>query len=259
MGKKLPFKYNLKPGKIGATDLLFKEAFNLKKKIPDKVDLRDQYPPIENQADLGACTAFSACGVLAYLLNKDEALSKLYFYYKEREADGTVGIDAGSSISRSAIVATTFGSCIEKLWPYVTSSFANKPTSEMDQDAQKHKALKRYAITDIDDILYAVGILKKPVLIGIDVFESFEDIGPDGYIPLPRKDEQLLGGHALNICGFFHKDAGLISSIFNHTKYRDLYFIIRNSWGTEFGDKGYLYMPADFLLKYSSDWWYLDI
>ena len=130
----------------------------------------------------------------------------------------------------------------------------------MDADAKNHKALKRYAVTDIDDVLYAVGVLKKPVLIGVDVYESFEDIGKDGYIPMPKRDEQLLGGHALNIAGYFYKkDDNIISSIFNHTKYKGLYFIIRNSWGTDFGDKGYLYMPAEFLLKYSSDWWYLDM
>lgn len=260
MGKKLPFKYNVKPGKIGANELLFRDHFSIKSRLPKQVDLRDNYPSIENQGDLGACTAFSACAVLAYLLNKSTPLSKLYFYYKERQADGTVGVDAGSSISRSAIVATTIGACIEKLWPYVTSTFCNAPTPSMDADAKNHKALKRYAVTDIDDVLYAVGVLKKPVLIGVDVYESFEDIGKDGYIPMPKRDEQLLGGHALNIAGYFYKkDDNIISSIFNHTKYKGLYLIIRNSWGTDFGDKGYLYMPAEFLLKYSSDWWYLDM
>ncbi|MEY8001974.1 C1 family peptidase [Clostridium sp. Mt-5] len=266
MGKKLPYKYNLKKGKIKKGDLLFHEHVKKNVIIPQSADLREGYGSIKDQGQLGACTSFSACSVLEYLLNKDVSLSELYFYFQERKEDGDIKEDSGSSISCSAEVAAAIGTCTEILDPYDISKFTVPPTPEMDADAKKHKAVKKYAVTTIDDILYSVGVLKKPVLIGIDVYESFENIGSDGYIPMPRKGEELLGGHALNVCGYFHKDKSIFAQfegefekIFTKTRYKGLYFIVRNSWGTSFGDKGYIYMPAQFLLKYSSDWWYIDL
>jgi len=50
-----------------------------------------------------------------------------------------------------------------------------------------------------------------------------------------------------------------IESFLDKSKYNGLYFIVRNSWGENFGDKGYIYIPASFLQKYSSDWWHIDI
>jgi C1A family cysteine protease len=266
MGKKLPYKYNLKPSLERSTDLLFHENIQKCKLVPQSADLRDGYGPIKDQGELGACTSFSACSVLEYLLNKNISLSELYFYYQERKEDNDTAEDAGSTISRSAIVATTIGTCKEALDPYDISKFTNPPSAADDADAKNHKAITKYKITTIDDILYSVGILKRPVLIGIQVYESFENIGSDGYIPMPQENEQLLGGHALNICGYFWKNQGILGKIEEEIKeilpnqdYNGLYFIIRNSWGQSFGDNGYLYMPVEFLQKYSSDWWHIDL
>ncbi len=246
MGKKLPYKYNLKKSKVRGTDLLFHDFFDKTQPVPSSADLRGGYTTIKDQGQLGACTAFSAVSVIEYLLNPGVDLSELYFYYQERAEDGDISQDGGSTISRSATIATTVGTCLESLDPYIVEDFANSPRKAADTDAPNHKAKTKYKIATVDDILYSVGVLKKPVLIGIDVYESFENIGSDGYVPMPKDNEQLLGGHALNICGYFYKS-------------NELYFIVRNSWSVSFGDKGYLYMPVEFLEKYSNDWWYIDL
>ncbi|SMC21291.1 Papain family cysteine protease [Clostridium acidisoli DSM 12555] len=266
MGKKLPYKYNLKPSLERSTDLLFHENVEKTESIPQSADLRAGYGPVKDQGELGACTSFSACSVLEYLLNKDIPLSELYFYYQERKEDNDVNEDAGSTIARSALVATTIGTCTEALDPYDIKKFTATPSAADDKDAKNHKAMTKYKVKTIDDILYSVGVLKRPVLIGVKVYESFENITSNGYIPLPKNGEQLLGGHALNICGYFSKPESStknpneeIKEILPFKKYDGLYFIIRNSWGENFGDKGYLYMPAEFLQKYSSDWWHIDL
>lgn len=264
--QKLPYKYNLKKSLLKGDEKLFHQHILRTEAIPSSADLREGYAEIQDQGQLGACTSFSACSVLEYLLGATSKLSELYFYYQERKEDGDISEDSGSTIARSAEVATTLGSCLESLDPYVISKFADTPTNEEDADAKNHKAVTKYQITNIEDILYSVGVLKKPVLIGIDVYESFEKIGEDGYVAMPKKDEQLLGGHALNICGYFYKNTGVVEEIegeieelLNKKKYKGLYFIVRNSWGTSFGDKGYIYMPVEFVLKHSKDWWHIDL
>ncbi|MCR3760276.1 C1 family peptidase [Clostridium felsineum] len=266
MGKKLPYKYNLKKSKVTGNEKLFYECIFREEDIPSSADLRKQYAPIQDQGKLGACTAFSACSVLEYLLGIKDKLSELYFYYEERKLDGDVQDDNGSTIARSAEIATTVGTCLESLCPYDIDKFKDVPTAAMDLDAKKHKAIKKYKITSIKDLLYCVGVLKKPVLIGVDVYDSFEDIGHDGYVQLPKQGEELLGGHAINICGYFYKKNGIIEEIkenvqkyFEASNYENLYFIARNSWGEDFGDKGYIYIPAKFLQKYSHDWWHIDL
>jgi C1A family cysteine protease len=266
VGKKLPYKYNLKKGVDKDNNLLFHEIIDKTQTIPLSADIRSGYSLIKDQGELGACTSFSACSVIEYLLNKDIDLSELYFYYQERKEDGDITDDGGSTIERSAEVSTITGTCKEDLEPYDISKFADAPSAEADADAKNHKVVTKYKLQTINDILYCVGVLKKPVLIGIDVYESLEEIGADGYVPMPKIGEQSLGGHAVNICGYFWKDKGIfneiekgLESFLVKFKYNGLYFIVRNSWGEAFGDKGYMYIPAEFLQKYSYDWWHIDI
>jgi C1A family cysteine protease len=61
-------------------------------------------------------------------------------------------------------------------------------------------------------------------------------------VPMPDQSEQLLGGHAVMVVG-----------------YEDTLqcFIVRNSWGPDWGDKGYFYLPYNYLLdtNLSDDFW----
>jgi len=83
-----------------------------------------------------------------------------------------------------------------------------------------------------------------PFLIGISVYESFESdaVAKTGVVPLPEKDETLLGGHAVVCCGY-------------DTAERT--FRCRNSWGTDWGVTGYFTLPFEYLLdpNLSDDFW----
>jgi len=72
----------------------------------------------------------------------------------------------------------------------------------------------------------------------MSVYESFETdrVAKTGIVPVPKKGELVLGGHAMLIVGY--------------KKIRQtLYFIVRNSWGTGWGDKGYCYIPTSFITR----------
>jgi C1A family cysteine protease len=80
---------------------------------------------------------------------------------------------------------------------------------------------------------------------GFTVFDSFESqaVAQTGTMPMPAPHEQQLGGHAVICVG-----------------YKPGYFIVRNSWGPDWGDKGYFYMPEAFILNSSltNDFWCLQ-
>lgn len=264
-------KYNLEKDSYDERDYFFSNIIQEERKLPSSADLRSGYADVKNQEDLGACTAFSAISVVEYLKGKDIDLSELYFYYKERELDGKIDTDSGSTVRQSAKVSNKFGACIEELAPYIVSDFAETPSEAADEDAVNHRTRAYYRLSSIYEIMYCVGILKKPVLIGVNVYDSFEQVDSSGYIPMPdTSKEQLLGGHALNICGYFWKSKvkklSWLQRIINFItgkfikpyEYEGLYFIVRNSWGKDFADGGYMYASAEFLEEYSSDWWYLD-
>lgn len=268
------YQYNLKKDIPDERDYKFNKLEKQNVEIPKSADLRSGYSEIKDQKDLGACTSFSACSVMEYLLNKNIDLSELYFYYKERELDGDITQDNGSTIRQSAKVATNIGTCKEELDLYITSNFAIAPSIEADKDASNHKTKAYYRLSTIDDLMYVIGVLKKPVLIGCEIYSSFEQVDKNGLISIPDiNKEQLLGSHALNLCGFYWNSKisnnkiswlqKLINFIFGRKneqyKYDGLYFIIRNSWNKTFADNGYMYAPAEFIEDFSSDWWYLDI
>jgi len=86
-----------------------------------------------------------------------------------------------------------------------------------------------------------------PAVIGINVYESFESdqVAKTGIVPLPKRGEQLLGGHAILAVGY--KD---------DTKIKGQGVVIcRNSWGENWGDKGYFYLPYSYFAHYVTDMW----
>jgi len=81
-----------------------------------------------------------------------------------------------------------------------------------------------------------------PFIFGFAVYESFQtqDVAKTGFVRMPRKDERMLGGHAVMAVGF------------DQQKKR---FLVRNSWGAKWGKKGYFTMPYEYLETLADDFW----
>lgn len=209
------------------------------------VDNRKWSSPVGNQGQLGSCTAFAAVrGAREYLLNKQAqpfvTLSPLMFYYEERKQDGTINYDAGSSITRSAYVLKNVGVSKETTWPYDITKFKIAPPASAYQEALQFRVQTIKKLYTLNDIKNEVKN-GNPVIFGIKVYESFMR-STSGVIPLPNTStERLLGGHAVTCLGFDDVNKVLI---------------MKNSWGTNWGMKGYFTLPYGYFdLKLVMDVW----
>jgi len=221
------------------------------KKLPRAVDLRPGCSAVENQGQLGSCTANALVGSLEFLEIKAGKpatdLSRLFVYYNERSLEGTVAEDSGAQLRDGIKVLAGKGACPEKEWPYVIGKFAVKPPAPCYRDGLKHQITSYHRILTLQEMknCLAEGY---PFVFGFTVYESFESpaVAKTGELNLPAPKERSLGGHAVMAVGY--DDAT------NR-------FLIRNSWGADWGLKGYFTMPYDYLdnRNLSDDLWTIRV
>lgn len=233
-----------KPDKVDPRD--YKYAVTART-TPNYVDLRAYCSPVEDQGNLGSCTGQAIAGAIE-LLNKRNRkptdVSRLFIYYYERLILGTVNYDSGAYI-RDGIKATNkYGASLESYWPYTISKYRQEPITEAKNDALTRKVTRYESISNFNGCIDALSN-GYPIIMGFYVYSSFmaAKVAKTGVMPYPNtKREQLLGGHAVLLVGY--------------DKTRKV-FIARNSWGTNWGDRGYFYMPFDVVTNtsMSSDYW----
>jgi len=207
-------------------------------------------PDIYNQGKLGSCTANALVAAFEFDQRKqkleDFLPSRQFLYYNERVIEGTTDYDSGASIRDGIKVLNRLGVCPEYDCPYAIDFFTERPSDKAYVDAGQHKAVNyRRLRVDVDEVTKALsnGI---PVVFGFTVYESFEspDVARTGIMPIPSRNEKVLGGHAVMAVG-------------HDSKRR--FLLIRNSWGPEWGQKGYFWMPYDFFTpKNCSDVWIIQ-
>ena len=211
------------------------------------VDLRPYCSTIENQGNLGSCTGQAIAGAIELLHKRASRtldVSRLFIYYYERQYIGTVNYDSGAYIRDGIKVCYTYGAPVESLWPYNINKFRTVPPSTAIKDAAKRKVTSYQRVADFNGVIDAVAS-GHPVVVGFTVYSSFESnsFAKTGVMPYPNTSkERVLGGHAVLIVGY--------------NKNRNV-FIVRNSWGTGWGEGGYFYMPFQVIqnTNMSGDFW----
>jgi C1A family cysteine protease len=217
--------------------------------LPPMVDMRDIYPRIFDQGEIGSCTANAAAGAVGFERAKQGMYrynaSRLFIYYNERIIEGSVNYDSGAQIRDSINVLYKQGACREHLWLYDVSEYKKKPTGECYSTAlnfviKEYLKINNSSLNDLKNCL-ADGFA---FIYGFTVYESFEskEVAKTGLVPMPQKHEKVLGGHAVMCVGYDDEEK---------------VFICRNSWGKAWGDKGHFYIPYDYLTNkdLASDFW----
>ncbi len=232
-------------------DYLFGVAYRVPARLPTSVDLRPQCSPVEDQGNLGSCTANALAGALEFLEMKDKVqfvdLSRLFIYYNERVIEHTVKSDSGAMLRDGIKTLAKQGVCVEAKWQYLISKFTAKPSATCYQEAADHQITSYHRLLTIDEMraCLAEGY---PFVFGFTVYESFESatVARTGKVNLPRPAEKVVGGHAVMAVGYNDKQKR---------------FTIRNSWGAGWGKQGYFTMPYDYLdaRNLSSDFWTIRV
>jgi hypothetical protein len=212
----------------------------------DSVDLRKYATPIGDQGQTGRCSAFAwthATEMSRNILNEESArlspnFTMLEFQRMQGDAqsyeyaytggDGTIsGPDPGQVLVEN-------GTCRQELWP----DDRNTPLSKAEQleaDAQRYKLEAVPLPVAIDDVkkVLSAGC---PVHVSMNTGAAFSDVGRDGRFNAAEAASGMHGRHAMLIVGYVGN-----------------FFTLKNSWGTDWGDQGYCYVPKNVLAASDPD------
>lgn len=210
----------------------------------DAVDLRKYTTPVADQGQTGRCSAFAwthATEMSRNILYPDSSqasprLSPNFtmlefqrmqgdardFEYAYQGGDGTIsGPDPGE-------VLVEHGTCRQELWPDDRSSpLTREEQLEADADRYRLEAVPLpIAMDDVKKVLSA----GCPVHVSMNTGSAFSDVGRDGVFNAAEAASGRHGRHAMLIVG-----------------YAGNFFTLKNSWGTDWGDQGFCYIPKNVL------------
>ncbi len=218
------------------------------KKLPKSIDLSAFCDPIRNQGRINSCTAHSTATAMymnvSQKLKKKISFSRLFIYYNTRRIENSIPNDIGVAHAANVLLALQqYGSPPEKNWPYtdVERRFDDLPSSSAFNAALNYRYTDS-VITPLPGNIRSFRealVRKKPIIFGIKLYESFfsDSVALTGQVPVPQSSgrDDFVCGHSMLIVGYDDK-----------TKR----FKVRNSWGPEWGSKGYCFMPYSYVLSH---------
>ena len=224
--------------------------------LPTRQDLR-QGNEVQDQLNLGSCTAQAVISLVEYLLrDKSEGahfdFSRLFLYKVTRKSLGWTG-DRGAFVRETIKAMALFGVPPERYWPYVIDRFDHEPEAFHYAFAQNFKALE-YVRLDAPklapgEVLVQVKRMlagRFPVVFGFPVYSSLSYAAD---IPTRQPGDVLRGGHCVLAVGYDDQhetpNGTIVPSL-----------IIQNSWGSEWGEGGFGYLPYEYVLRgLALDFW----
>lgn len=218
---------------------------------PDRIDLRMSLPVVLDQGTRDTCLAFAVTAAHERVRNLQngeiEDLSEELLYWSCKRIDGDQG--PCTSFSSASIALMESGQPREDIWPYdgfrddADISY-NPPEDALDAAPYYNASMTRVSPT----IQNIQSWLARGFAVALGIFLSrgfFEPVR--GVIPMPVPEEELMDGHAVLVVGY---ENGAVSG--------DGFLILRNSWGLDWGDGGYGYLPYAYIERYGRGAWIIS-
>lgn len=233
-----------------------KSPASAKAKLPASADLSKWCSPVEDQQNIGSCTAHAGVGLLEYFENRAFGTfvdaSHLFLYKVTRNLLGWSG-DTGGYLRTAMQAMVLFGVPPERYMPYDTAHFEDEPSAFLYSFAGNFKTIRYYRLDPTGgaraDILPRVKSFLAagyPAMFGFTVYNFGNAKGEFTY---PTQSDHVQGGHAVMAVGYddvrkIGKEKGALK--------------IRNSWGTSWGENGYGWLPYKYVTSgLADDFWSL--
>lgn len=236
-------KYRLLPAK---KEELLEETYSPKETSKTSVDLTADFRPIQNQGQQGSCAAFSLTSVFEYVvkLNTNEMvdLSEAFLYYNSRKLDQGDAFDptqdTGTTFTSGLKSLSQFGLAEEAYCKYNDNVCYQEPSEEAYKNASIRKLIKALNVDRKVSAIKSALSEGYPVLGSFTLCPSFNP-SSNGLVSMPTKseidaiangegDEEKHSRHGMVFVGYEDKLQA---------------FLVRNSWGADWGNKGYCYIP----------------
>lgn len=243
-------KYGWKPDIPDHRDHTYSAPRRRVAALPSSVNLNSKCPPVFDQGELGSCTGNAIATAFSFVKKKAGPKapffipSRLFIYYNERVMEGTVPVDNGAQIRNGIKSIAKLGVCQETHWPYDIRAFRKKPTPPCYKEGLLNQAVSYQRVAR--SLTQMKGCLADgfPFVFGFAVYENFEGdkVARTGKLDMPSKSEASLGGHAVICIGYSDATER---------------FLVRNSWGDDWGKGGNFTMPYEYVLdaNLSDDFW----
>ncbi len=211
--------------------------------LPEWIDLRENEscPKILNEETLNSSGSNALSNVIRFWLRKQKKPeyqpSRLYIYYFARSLDNNTEYDTGICLKNLFKAIQTFGICSEKNWPYDITKFNIKPDSDIPKE--NISTFKYYSVKNKINNLKLILSYGYPIICMLHFFDN--NLSQIMELPKNKKRHKF---KAISIYGY--RDSSNM-------------FICMNSLGSEWGEKGFFYVPYEYMSKYGYDFWTITL
>jgi hypothetical protein len=205
--------------------------------LPSSVDLREDWWAIGDQGFTGSCVGWASADSLlrwhlvkAGRLGKRARLSVRFQWMASKEIDifrrrPTSFVEiAGTSLKSALDVSRRWGAVRDADLPFARAELWPGAEDELYARASQYKIGSYYNLgTDLRQWRRWIA-LHGPVMVRLDVDDAFYDAALTAGVLRAHNRMATYGGHAVALVGYTSRR-----------------FVVRNSWGTGWGDEGFAY------------------
>lgn len=227
------------------SDAVAADALAAPAQLPASVDLRASWWAISNQENTGSCVGWASTdGVARYHMVKASKIAKpgklsaRATWMASKETDQFVSTpstfleEAGTSLKAAMVILLKYGCVPEAMLPLHISTLMYTGAESTFYSTAATRRISAYFNLGRDLNQWRTWLSTKgPIMAGVSVDQTWDNATANQGKLDTFKPDTVRGGHAICVVGYT----------------ADKRFIIRNSWGTAWGDAGFGYASEAYI------------